>query len=41
MKLYQGEVDDLLRCGGKWFEDLGVREGVGEARKVKARAVNA
>ena len=39
--MYQSEVDDFLRFGGKRLEDLGVREGVGETREVKARAINA
>ena len=36
----QGEFDNLVRLGRKWLEDLGVREGVGEASEVKAWAVN-
>ena len=41
MKLYQSEVYDLLRRGGKRCEDLDVRESVGESCEVMARAVNA
>ena len=41
MKLDQGEVDDLLGCGGKWLEDLRVRKRVGEASEVMALAINA